>query len=233
MLPDQLSPDDGDEKKVRRNLVAFCSAVLLLAWLGVPLSIISGKLMAPELPVDPLRAWIAAAAVLLYLAVQFHFNGGGQEAAEKLQESYRTGLASDVYAMVLRQSHAGKLDDWWTPTGAEAVAGTDQMLAERTPQSPWGRLLRIDLQPGSRWSTQGRAMLKVLYTSPPSSDKVIFQHELPLEYALPPRVWVSIVPRRCWLTWGFSQQAMAWVLPAFLAITASYLVGFRIGTALV
>jgi hypothetical protein len=64
-----------DDDKIRRNLVVFSAAILLVAWLEIPIQALIDRAPAgATLKVSSLRAWGAAGVVLGYLVLRYRFS---------------------------------------------------------------------------------------------------------------------------------------------------------------
>lgn len=225
-------PEDADEK-VRRNLVTFSAGVLLFAWLRVPIAALAEKAVgATGWSADPLRAWFAAAAILVYLAVRFHFSGGGKEAFQKLGERYQMEVHWSLDALVKREVATGSFSSAWDPPVAEALAAItappagEAVAVDQEPP-------RFELKPANTtgaWKPRVKAVLRVwwtdmLYGSPSRAS----EKETELTFSLPlPRRIVHFA-RAWWVSWVYSEDAVQSMVPAWLCAGATYMISYRLG----
>lgn len=105
---------DDDDQKIRRNLVAFSSAVLLLAWLDIPFSALLGKLIDVKVsqPSDS-RLWIAGLVVLTYLGIRYSFSAEGRKYRDELNRELQSIKVGTAIALAQRQA------DYFSWTGHE------------------------------------------------------------------------------------------------------------------
>lgn len=95
---------DDDDTKIRRNLVVFSAAVLLLAWLEVPFSALVSKLVEPsQLQIENTKLSAAGLVILLYLAIRFSFSAEGSRYREALKRDLDHLLFRKVIAMARLQ----------------------------------------------------------------------------------------------------------------------------------
>lgn len=233
MVLDGVAPTDEDDK-VRRNLVAFSAAVLLLAWLEIPLSAVTEKLVgAAHRPLDPLRAWTAGAVVLFYLAVRFHFSGGGKTAFQELSKLWQMLVHWDLEARMEQVSRQDVHPHWWSAPLDDVLEHADAKLAASGYAGKRDRhfqLQRDTSQNEARWTFAGRAKVEVAYWNsamvPPTH---ILSHAEELDYKLPMWLRVLVSAKALWGSWLYSEQAVAWMFPVWLALAASAIVGYRLG----
>lgn len=67
--------DEGDDSKIRRNLVVFSTLIVFVAWLEIPVGQIAAGLLKLGVPpqINPFKLWLTCAAVLLYLTLRYRF----------------------------------------------------------------------------------------------------------------------------------------------------------------
>lgn len=105
---------DDDESKIRRNLILFSSAVLILAWLGIPFSALIGKLVeARPQHLDDSKLWATGLAVLAYLAIRYRFSPEGEKFREVMKTDRDRLLLDKALALAQRQAN------YFTRTGCE------------------------------------------------------------------------------------------------------------------
>lgn len=229
----ELLPDD-DDTKARRNLLAFSAVILLLAWLRLPLVDIADKVggatAAARLGKEPARLWTATAAILLYLAVRFHFFGGGREAFKKLTEKYNNLVHWDLDARMKAQSNTPD-GTWWLSLPSVIDRAREKLAAYPYSGQP-GVVFRFQQDTGTneaRWVFTGRATVTIMYVNDMNPPGVIFAHNDDIEYSVPLTSRFRIGARAFWLSWLFSEEAIAWMFPVWLALGAAGIVGFRLG----
>lgn len=233
MVLDGLVPTDED-KKVRRNLVAFSAAVFLLAWLGIPLSSVAEKLLGSgQVRLHPLRAWVAAAGVLLYLAMRFHFSGGGKTAFKELGKLWLSNVHWGIDGLVKRQSVPDRYLSWWAPPIPEVLARAEAEFVQRGYSGE--RSIQLTFRQDTsrneaRWTFAGQADVEVTFLNPtvnPPTSIVSHTERIECNVPLSRRITVSAIA--LWRSWFFSEQAVAWMFPVWLALAASFIVGLRLG----
>ncbi|RZL66416.1 MAG: hypothetical protein EOP81_00140 [Variovorax sp.] len=99
---------DDEDGKIRRNLVAASAIVLLLAWLDLPLDQLAERLLGTNKNTTPIsleaeRVWIAAIALLAYLALRFRFSTEVVKGVEAATAAWRQGLSTRVRKAVQRR----------------------------------------------------------------------------------------------------------------------------------
>lgn len=67
--------DEGDDSKIRRNLVVFSTLIVFVAWLEIPLGLIAAGLLKLGAPpqISPFKLWLTCLLVLLYLTLRYRF----------------------------------------------------------------------------------------------------------------------------------------------------------------
>lgn len=105
---------DDDDLKIRRNLVMFSAAVLLLAWLDIPFSSLLAKLIEyPPHRSDNVRLWTAGLAILLYLGVRYSFSADGNQYRDEVKREINRHLVDKAMTLVRWQAN------YFTWTGRE------------------------------------------------------------------------------------------------------------------
>jgi hypothetical protein len=230
---DDVTPSDEDGK-VRRNLVAFSAAVVLLAWLQIPLASVAEKLLGTSHhSLNPLRAWTAGAVVLFYLAVRFHFSGGGKAAFAELTKLWQTLAHWDLDAR-MKAVPGQWTKQKWLGTPIEEVlqrAEATFTLSGYAGTRERHVILRQDISKNeARWTFSGRSHVEVTYWNPKSEPRThILSHSEEVSYSLPWWVCVLVSAKALWSSWLYSEQAVAWMFPVWLALAASGVVGYRLG----
>lgn len=232
---------DDEDGKVRRNLVAFSAGVLLLAWLRIPTAAIFQKLGADAAwRPDPVRLWVAVGLVLLYLAVRFHFSGGGAKTFKTLADTYREALEKLTGQLVEAEGHRATPHSWWTPPIAGILSSAEEgFRAQKTGDFPAGleRKMAVSITDpyGHRAPKRLADEVKIevkwvnLGMDPPTH---VWTYTSAARYSLPWHRRLLLRVQALWLSWFFSEEALSLMAPAWLAIAASFVVGYRLGSLL-
>jgi hypothetical protein len=231
-------PEDEDGK-VRRNLVAFSAGVLLLAWLRIPTSAVFQKLGAQaNWQPDPVRLWLAVSFVLFYLAVRFHFSGGGARAYKTLEETYQGVLEKRTGQLIVAEGSRDSPHSWWEPSLTDILASAEEgFKSQKTGEFPAGleRTLAVSIADayGRRTPKKLEDEVKIEVTwvnramVPPTH---VWTYASAARYRLPTVRRLLLRAQALWLSWFFSEAALALMAPVWLSLAASFLIGFRLGT---
>jgi hypothetical protein len=226
---------DDEDPKVRRNLITFSSAIVLFAWLELPMKAVTEKLVSASWTAEPMRVWLAIAGALIYLAVRFHFIGGGKEAFRALGDWFQTNLHWQIDAFMRRVEHASVGRGVVRHPLADALDMDMRTLVEQG-QIVSSAVRVISAKPqgyqsGKTWQFVGIAEVNLAWfdTSARATAAPLSSKEFAVGYSLPwwQRTWYVL--KAAWLSWIFSEQAIAGVVPVWLATTASFIVGLRLG----
>lgn len=109
---------EDDDDKIRRNLVVMSVAILLVAFLDVPVQQVLAKAIAEDWKPSLARGWFAAFAVLFYFALRYRFDKKGEVALYQLERTYSSTLLSATTRLIRRQMKAQV--QWWAVLDAEA-----------------------------------------------------------------------------------------------------------------
>lgn len=231
---------DDEDSKVRRNLVAFSAGVLLLAWLRIPTAAIFQKLGADAAwRPDPVRLWVAVGLVLFYLAVRFHFNGGGAKTFNTLSDNFADEVRRGIGRLIEGEGSRRRPHDWWHPPLTDLFAAAAKGFAEATADSryPSGIERRVRLEKPSgdfgqrspaKFEDQVKVEVQWLHMVPDRPSNIwTFTGEA--GYKVPVARRLAVRMKALWLSWFFSEEALSLMAPAWLAIAASFVVGYRLG----
>ncbi|QRF60239.1 hypothetical protein [Variovorax paradoxus] len=102
---------EDEDAKVRRNLVAVSSVILLLAWLDVPLSAIAGRLLGekPESATFVLPAWkvwLAGLVLLNYCLVRYLYSDEAEKGRSALAIAQQARFAELLERHIARLGRA-------------------------------------------------------------------------------------------------------------------------------
>jgi len=90
-----------DDDKIRRNLVVFSAAVLVVAWLEIPVQPVVAKWLGAEgWRLHPVKLWLAVLAVDVYLILRFRFGDQTRETAEELTKVHRKRWRASVLNLI-------------------------------------------------------------------------------------------------------------------------------------
>ena len=218
-------PADEDDK-VRRNLVTFSAAVLLLAWLQVPLHQVLGKAGVSDL-VPAWRAWSAAAAVLLW--ARFHYSGQGREFARKLQDKYANEMYGYLNRRLGQRPFSPEVAKWITPSptevlqrGAKHAASTHAMVGHSAPEAFFS---------GERWKMAATLRMNVQWIE--GEQRVVrYQYHEDVAYRVPALTALRMRAKAVWFSWLFSSESLAWLFPVVLGSVAGAVIVWRLGSEL-
>jgi hypothetical protein len=136
-----------EDDKVRRNLVVFSAAIILLLWLEVPLQpLLEKHLHLPQ--VSALRAWLAALVVLCYLALRYRFSEKGARVRQDVLRSVQGAMYSAIGARLHAQVKKSFVADVPVPSaldlyGVRSTSGTLKKVEGETLAAAFGRLRRV------------------------------------------------------------------------------------------
>ena len=115
---------DDDDQKIRRNLVTYSSALLLLTWLGIPFSALLGKLfeIKSSQPED-WKLWTAGLVVLVYLGIRYSFSAEGQKYQNELRRDLEIIEVDTAIALAKQQAN------YFTRTGREPAVFSGKLIS--------------------------------------------------------------------------------------------------------
>ncbi len=242
--------DDTDDK-IRRNLVAFSSIIILGAWLGVPLAALADKALAAGTldKVTPWRVWVAVVAVQAYLILRFRFSADTLAEAQMLRRAWALLYQSKVIRMLRRHLACYSKKQQASPLFATSLAdATDQAAA------------KFAVQIGKAKESLGAPTLigaEFQFLNPPRSPTDTDETAPPLE---PYRGYVNIAfewpnggaslagstefrvigwrryalhVKTLWTLCIYSPEAMKLVIPSALAAVAAAIALFKLALSLV
>jgi hypothetical protein len=134
---------DDDEQKIRRNLVVFSVAIILVAWFDIPITSLASSILrtngsTPPVHISSLKAWWAALAILSYLAFRFRFTSEIEQMARETLDTFanRRKQAAETVAYALK--HRGQDPSEWPELADQVEAhmakrGEKAMYPDRGP----------------------------------------------------------------------------------------------------
>lgn len=145
---------DDEDSKVRRNLVAASTLVLVTAWLDVPLPALGEKLIGLRADsacavLEPWRVWSAVLAVLMYLGLRYRFAEGSTRVLSDIRQEWRANVEEKTKAVLnrhlVRYSRTGR-DSPLFPNSLEAVAKVliDRGRSQHADRVPVQPSLKVD-----------------------------------------------------------------------------------------
>jgi hypothetical protein len=227
-----------DDDKVRRNLVVFSAGVVLLAWLRLPLTVATERLMGSTgtWQASPGRAWAAAAVVLMYLTARFYYTGGGRKAIDKLSKQYNVLLHLGIGRLVDKMASQSSIDSvcTWNPSVAELVQGWARDYAAAGHPlniSPRLSIGSRDRNGGNIWSKSGKAEVRAFWAEGNNTPQKILYHQradVTYELRFPTRLRTSA--RAFCFSWVLSEDALSLLAPYLLASAAAIVISWKLGS---
>lgn len=115
---------DDDEQKIRRNLVTFSSALLLLTWLDIPFSALLAKLFEiKSSQPDDWKLWVAGLTVLVYLGLRYSFSSEGRQYQSELTKELQEIQGQKAFALAQLQAN------YFTRTGCEPGVFSGKLIS--------------------------------------------------------------------------------------------------------
>lgn len=138
---------EDEDGKIRRNLVAVSTAILVLAWLDVPLAAVAARLLGEKAEgsqyvLSPMKVWTATAALLLYFILRFRFSDEATAAFASLGQTqseryanlfwrHLRGLAKSAEAGQLPAGELRSAIESMTARAGERQGRSDEYKARR------------------------------------------------------------------------------------------------------
>lgn len=100
--------DEGDDAKIRRNLVVFSGLIVLLAWLQVPVTELLASFFKTETvtQLSPLRVWIACALCLGYFTHRYCYTSDFSTSVAQFRGTYFRKMRNNLDALLTRYAVA-------------------------------------------------------------------------------------------------------------------------------
>ena len=216
---------EDDDLKVRRNLVLMSALVLVFAWLGIPFSVVIGKLIAPtSVYPDEHKVWLIGLVSLAYLGLRYSFSNEGVKASRDLQDEVKRMLVSKAIAMAQRQAKylvrtgkepsvfAGKLTEYVSERFKEHGSGGGLRLPTSIELSmyeynlaPWDFYMNVALT----WSSECRPQAASFGENPIEVKIFGFSRFLI-------NVWARVH------VFFYSESSIRYLAPALLGIAATF-----------
>lgn len=132
-----MSSTDGDDSvpNFRRNLLVFCSLVLVGWFLGVPVSAIVQKIVGVDFdPITPWKLVLVQALAFFYFAHRYYTSPVGSKVFSKLHSEYRGLVDSQTYALAnlvtkSREQGGHVWHEWFSKSDQEVVDEVNKILA--------------------------------------------------------------------------------------------------------
>ncbi|MNK85099.1 hypothetical protein D3C87_1049680 [compost metagenome] len=144
---------DDEDSKIRRNLIALASVILLLAWLKVPLDLVGERLLGVAskggFTISAKRVWSAALILLVYFSLRYRFSNEHQEGMKTLIAEY-----PDIERRTLKRWLVCELAiftrwGWHMPLLGELSSKIDAGLQRRSSAQVAVPLVRMSLTDAS------------------------------------------------------------------------------------
>lgn len=167
--------DDTDDK-IRRNLVAASTIILLLAWLEMPLATVAERLLntnvqqlSAPLKVQAFRVWWAAFFLMLYLFLRFWLSDERLNDSRAWAESWRSTVVHKVDRMMRRDL------DRFSKTGRDSGRFNPGLLDLARKQSTVldGAIVELDVIMNSEPARFKRGIKVNVHTSSESGGSLL------------------------------------------------------------
>lgn len=215
--------DDND--KTRRNLVVFSGAVILVAWLELPVHVmLQEALKGGALTVGKWRPWAAAAAIETYLALRYRFSA---EAGDFLKEMRGTrwetrerrihALLGAAFGESLKSLTVNRFGDVDLPERLKSARAEHPRIAD------WSSVeYRHSVRPrGGPWE----GTVEVQYMMPPQN--LLFASR-EFSYSIPLMLRVRIATASFLRTWIYAKHSVNLALPGVLAAVAGLVIVYKL-----
>jgi hypothetical protein len=219
---------DDDDTKIRRNLVVFSAAVLLLAWLEIPFSSLLGNLVGSgQAHPDDWRLWSAGLGVLVYLGSRYSFSAEGSRYAGALRGQYDLLLQRTVFWLIRWQAtthiRRGIVPSAYAGEFVEYIQ--KEIRRNGSPQGVDESSLAIgiygeDARPW-RFEASFNTVAPAVPGTPREGRQTRAQVDIPKRYRIALTTWT-----RCWWV-VYSQESVRHFFPAILGLAAASLLTLR------
>lgn len=219
-----------EDDKVRRNLVVFSAATVLLFWLEIPVQ----PLLEEHLKIEPastLRAWVAAACVLAYLTLRYRFSPDAEKLRDNIAQSRQGIIYQNVSNILSAQIRMAYTQGGDVQYAINSTIQTNMAPLNDLPIKSWREaqawmhenkyeLASISIELTSYAECTGK--FSVIFNSPPLSQVVRSgQYKLPLLK----RVRVKLLAAKPYIYSGVAINQLA---PYVLALAAGVVITYRI-----
>lgn len=229
---------EDDDDKIRRNLVVMSVAILLVAFLDVPVQQVLAKAFADNWKPSLARGWVAAFAVLFYFALRYRFDPKGEAAFKNLANTYAVSLMSGANRLLKQQMD--ERFQWWELLDAEArkkSSNSRKIISISYPGRPdvpvdsGERRRESDMQAGLPRikSIQWRS-IAVIFTW--TSAGLVGFPDYSIEASVPVSRLNSARLRiySAYHSWVYSSEATTFLAPVLLAMAAAAVAAFKFTT---
>jgi hypothetical protein len=226
-----LEGNVDEDDKVRRNLVMFSAAILLVAWLDVPIQGILQETLKFKTDVAQGRTWAAALVILAYLLLRYRFS----EDAQSLVGGMDREFGGEVYTRVSK--YATTRGEKRFADGAPDVAFGERMRIVREtfqaefPHEYEAAKWDMEVDPrdvASYWS--GTVVVTVYAGTEPEERKHLRSY--PVTYKMP---FMRRVPLALWAfcrSWVYSETSINYLTPVLMGVVAMIVVVWKLTVAL-
>lgn len=232
---------DDEDDKVRRNLVMFSMAILLFAWLDVPLAAVAAKLLGdkpegPQVVLAPWKVWSAVAALLIYLILRYRFSDEASKGFSALRADQQAAYAMRVARHLT--SLASRVQ------GDRLAKGAFRDEIEAMIASAAERQNRVDtystIRPKARFALQGPTVnrgldhnVQVMLAWEISGQKDPNLASTAIRYTMPAPTnqWLHSI---AWVrAFVYSKGALGHAWPTCIASAAAVVVAYKLASVLV
>ncbi len=221
---------EDDDDKVRRNLVVMSTAILLVAFLDVPVQALLAKSVSSDWQPSLARGWLAACVVLFYMALRFRFHPASFDAFGEIRRAQRERVVSSV--SMLASKIAIDSSAWWMNAGELSLQELERIRKNRqsmmrakpgnletlTMSDLNGNLERVDLD---SWRAAHAVIAWTTKMQPAISTKVKVPVPWELRQAIPANL------RAVYYSWLYSKEAIMLLAPIVLALLAALVGSFK------
>jgi hypothetical protein len=226
-------PEDADDK-VRRNLVGFSAAVLLVAWLNVPVQGWLQDALKVKTELVAWKTWAAALAVLLYLTLRYRFSPDAEKLVNGLEREYSSVRFAGILKLTTTDGERAFAQGRTTPVFGPNLLQIRQDLLKAHPEIETSPEHRVEFQveeqeQGNPW--KGRIRISVIRRTSPNAGQVLGPPRL-LVFEVPRATRWKVRTRAFLLSWVYSGTSVNFLIPVALALLAGAVAIAKIISAL-
>lgn len=226
---------EDEDSKIRRNLIALCSVIVVLAWLRVPLDLVGERLLGVStksgFSLSAKRVWLAAFVLLAYFALRYRFCDEHQEGMKTIRTEYAVVERRILKRWLTWELACFSRFGWKTPLLGNPVEAIMDVRHARVADQSSSRYVRISLNdaalggyskagiyvPSTR---RGQAHLNY-FARIDGADVPMPQEKVEFELTTFKRLMLSCATA-VWLS-GYSKASTSLLTPWALAVIAAVL----------
>ncbi len=219
---------DDDDQKIRRNLVAFSFAVLAMAWLDIPFSVILNKTFGIEAIQSKESSLLALClSVLVYLGLRYSFSSEGRSYQKAIHQELGNLLREKAIGLAQLQANFFTITGWEPTVFSGNLKGyiseRSEGMGTSITQSGRPKILMTlyEIHDGPRnfsvsaelsWFRNGE-----LIGSSRGGNSIAVKMQFVA------RVYIEVLARVHWLF--YSSTSITYMAPAVLSLAASIVLG--------